>query len=152
MASALVKLGASPPAGTGQNLQQGILTYRLRTCVRGTHDHRNCYDNRACLLRAYVRQAYNLLAEDPLLALPMKLRPALVGGHHGEAPGLVLALLALQLSALHLGSVGVLVVHGLHVHIQVVTYRKRQQYVGGTHVRTTASRTGVKATGYNTRT
>ena len=152
MASALVKLGASPPAGTGQNLQQGILTYRLRTCVRGTHDYRNCYDNRACLLRAYVRQAYNSLAEDPLLALPMKLRPALVGGHHGEALGGVLALLALQRSALHLGSVGGLVVHGEEVHIQVVAYTKTQQYVDCTYVRTMGARTGVKATGYNKRT
>ena len=126
MASALVKLGASPPAGTGQNLQQGILTYRLRTCVSGTHDSRNGYDDRACLLRAYVRQAYNSLAVDPLLALPMSVCPALVGGQHGEAPGLEVALVALQLSALHLGSVGVLVVRGLHVHIQVVAYTATQ--------------------------
>ena len=33
MASELVKLGASPPFGTGQNLQQGILTYQVRTYV-----------------------------------------------------------------------------------------------------------------------
>ena len=82
----------------------------------------------------------------------MKLRPALVGGHHGEAPGLVVALLALQLSALHLGSVGVLVVHGLHVHIQVVAYTATQRYVGCAYVRTAVIRTGVKATGYNKRT
>ena len=151
MASALVKLGASPPAGTGQNLQQGILTYCLRTYVRCTHDYRNWYDDRAYILRTYVRLAYNSLAVDPLLALPMSVCPALVSSHHGEAPGLVVALLTLQLSALHLRSVGVLVVHGLHVHIQVVAY-KTQQYVGCTYVRTATIRTGVKATGYNKRT
>lgn len=130
MASELVKLGASPPAGTGQNLQHDILTYHVRTYVSSTHGSCILYNCRAYHLRTCVRQAHDLLAEDPLLALSMKLRPALVGGHHGEALGGVLALLALQRSALHLGSVGGLVVHGEEVHIQVVAYTAvRELYV-----------------------
>ena len=110
------------------------------------------YDIRAYHLRTYVRHAYDLLAEDPLLALSMKLRPALVGGHHGEALGGVLTVLALQRSALHMGSVGGLVVHGEEVHIQVVAYTEQQTYVSRMYVRTTNARTGVKSTGYNSRT
>ena len=40
MASELVKLGASPPFGTGQNLQQDILTYQVRTYVTGAYEYR----------------------------------------------------------------------------------------------------------------
>ena len=94
MAPGLVKLGASPPFGQHRAEPTTRHSYVPGTYVRTWYARISyIYDIRAYHLRTYVRHAHDLLAEDLLLALSMKLPLALVGGHHGEALGGVLTLL-----------------------------------------------------------